>query len=202
MSHIVISTEPHMSTDSNLIPAERIERRILLVRGQKVLLDRDLAELYDVETRVLNQAVRRNIDRFPEDFMFALSREEILRISQTVTSSGQAELKYSKSVLAFTEQGVAMLSGVLNSPRAVEVNIAIMRTFVQLRQWLSTHADLARKLASLERKYDEQFRAVFDVIRELMEPPTPAQKREIGFHTNLPEPASKPKARSRAKVSP
>jgi hypothetical protein len=191
-----------MSTDSNLIPAERIERRILLVRGQKVLLDRDLAELYGVETRVLNQAVRRNIDRFPEDFMFALSREEILRISQTVTSSGQAELKYSKSVLAFTEQGVAMLSGVLNSPRAVEVNIAIMRTFVQLRQWLSTHADLARKLASLERKYDEQFRAVFDAIRELMEPPTPAQKREIGFHTNLPEPASKPKPRSRAKVSP
>jgi hypothetical protein len=202
MSQFVTSSEPDMSTDSNLIPAERIERRILLVRGQKVLLDRDLAELYDVETRVLNQAVRRNINRFPEDFMFALSREEILRISQTVTSSGQAELKYSKSVLAFTEQGVAMLSGVLNSPRAVEVNIAIMRTFVQLRHWLSTHADLARKLASLERKYDEQFRAVFDAIRELMEPPTPAQKREIGFHTNLPEPASKPKARSRAKVSP
>ena len=187
---------------SSSIPVERIERRILLVRGQKVLLDRDLAELYGVETRVLNQAVRRNIDRFPEDFMFALSREEILRISQTVTSSGQAQLKYSKSVLAFTEQGVAMLSGVLNSPRAVEVNIAIMRTFVQLRQWLSTHADLARKLASLERKYDEQFRAVFDAIRELMEPPTPAQKREIGFHTNLPEPASKPKARARAKISP
>lgn len=202
MSQFVTSSEPDMSTDSNLIPAERIERRILFVRGQKVLLDRDLAELYGVETRVLNQAVRRNIDRFPEDFMFALSREEILRISQTVTSSGQAELKYSKSVLAFTEQGVAMLSGVLNSPQAVEVNIAIMRTFVQLRQWLSTHADLARKLASLERKYDEQFRAVFDAIRELMEPPTPAQKREIRFHTNLPEPASKPKARSRAKVSP
>ncbi len=202
MSQPVISLETSMSTDTNFIPAERIERRILLVRGQKVLLDRDLAELYGVETRVLNQAVRRNIGRFPEDFMFALSREEILRISQSVTSSGQAELKYSKSVLAFTEQGVAMLSGVLNSKRAVEVNIAIMRTFVQLRQWLSTHADLARKLASLERKYDEQFRAVFDAIRELMEPTTPTQKREIGFNTNLPEKASKPKSRSRAKISP
>jgi len=191
-----------MNLNSHPIPAERIERRILLVRGQKVLLDRDLAELYGVETRALNQAVRRNIDRFPSDFMFALDRDEILRISQIVTSSGQAELKYSKSVLAFTEQGVAMLSGVLGSARAVEVNIAILRTFVQLRQWLSTHADLARKLAGLEQKYDEQFRAVFDAIRELMEPPTPAQQREIGFHTNLPERASKSKARSRAKVSP
>ena len=191
-----------MNLDTHPIPAERIERRILLVRGQKVLLDRDLAELYGVETRALNQAVRRNIDRFPADFMFALDRDEILRISQFVTSSGTAELKYSKSVLAFTEQGVAMLSGVLGSARAVEVDIAILRTFVQVRQWLSTHADLARKLAGLEQKYDEQFRAVLDAIRELMEPPTPAQQREIGFHTNLPEPASKPRARSRAKVSP
>ena len=168
-----------MSTASNLIPAERIERRILLVRGQKVLLDRDLAGLYGVETRVLNQAVRRNIDRFPEDFMFALSREEILRMSQTVTSSGRAELKYSKSVLAFTEQGVAMLSGILNSPRAVEVNIAIMRTFVQLRQWLSTHADLARKLASLERKYDKQFRAVFEAIEVLVKVVNPGERAPI-----------------------
>ena len=178
-----------MSASSN-IPAERLARRTLLVRGQKVL-DCDLAELYGVETRVLNQAVRRNIDRVPEDFMFTLHREEILRISQSVTPSGQAQLKYSKSVMAFTEQGVAMLSGVLNSPRAVEVNIAIMRIFVQLRQLLSTHTDLARKLASLERKCDEQFRAVFDAIRELMQPPTPAPKREIGFHTHLPNRLSK-----------
>lgn len=189
-------------SESPLIPAERIERRILLVRGQKVLLDRDLASLYGVETRALNQAVRRNIGRFPEDFMFALSREEILRISQSVTSSGQAELKYSKNVLAFTEQGVAMLSGVLASPRAVEVNIAIMRTFVQLRQLLSTHVDLARKLANLERKYDEQFKAVFEAIRELMKPPTAAQKREIGFHTSFSERATKPRSRTRTKVSP
>lgn len=192
-----------MSPASTLFPAERIERRILLLRGQKVLLDRDLAELYGVETRVLNQAVRRNIERFPEDFMFALSREETLRISQTVTSSGRAQLKYSKSVLAFTEQGVAMLSGVLNGPRAVEVNVAIMRTFVQLRQLLLSDVDLARKLASLERKYDEQFRAVFDAIRELMEPVTPAEaRREIGFHTQMPGSATKPKARTKAKVSP
>ena len=172
-----------MGTDSSLVPVQRIERRILLVRGQKVLLDRDLAELYGVETRILNQTVRRNLGRFPDDFMFALTREEILRISQTVTSSGRSHLKFSKSVLAFSEQGVAMLSGVLNSPRAIEVNIAIMRTFVQLRQMLASNVDLARKLVALEQKYDEQFKIVFDAIRELMEPPTPEQKREIGFHT-------------------
>ncbi|MBC8002419.1 MAG: ORF6N domain-containing protein [Opitutaceae bacterium] len=189
-------------SESTLIPAERIERRILFWRGQKVLLDRDLAALYGVETRVLNQAVRRNIRRFPEDFMFALNREEILRISQFVTSSRQAELKYSKNVLAFTEQGVAMLSGILTSPRAVEVNIAIMRAFVQLRQLLSTHADLARKLASLESKYDQQFKVVFEAIRELMKPPTAAQKREIGFHSNLSERATKPRSRTRTKASP
>lgn len=162
----------------DLVPLERIRQTILFVRGQKVILDRDLASLYGVETRVLNQAVKRNRDRFPSDFTFELTRDEIRNISQFVISS--PDLKYSKSVYAFTEQGVAMLSGVLNNPRAVHVNIAIMRTFVQLRQMLASNAGLARKLADLEKKYDAQFKVVFDAIRQLMNPPEPARKR-IGF---------------------
>jgi hypothetical protein len=187
-------------TEISLIPAERIERRILLLRGQKVMLDRDLAELYGVETRVLNQAVRRHAQRFPADFMFELNREEILGISQIVTSSGQAELKYSKSVLAFTEQGVAMLSGILNSARAVEVNIAIMRTFVQLRQMLASHAGLSGRLAALEKKYDARFKMVFDAIRELMSDKKPS-KREIGFHTVMPKPGKDGGATARSRQS-
>lgn len=146
------------------------------------MLDRDLAELYGVETRVLNQAVRRNIDRFPDDFMFALDREEIERISQIVISSAGRKdmLKFSKNVLVFTEQGVAMLSSVLGSKRAVEVNIAIMRTFVKLRQMMATHKDLARKLEELEKKYDGQFQAVFDAIRLLIEVEE-KPKRKIGY---------------------
>lgn len=165
-----------------VIPAERIEQRIFLLREQKVMLDRDLATLYEVETRALNQAVKRNRDRFPADFMFELTRDEIMRISQIVTSS--ADLKYSKRVYAFTEQGVAMLSGILNSPRAIQVNIAIMRTFARIRQLLATHADLARKLDELEKKYDahdEQFRVVFDALRQLMNPPEPPSRKRIGF---------------------
>lgn len=185
-------------SDSSLIPAERIERRILLLRGQRVLLDRDLARLYGVETRVLNQAVRRNGERFPADFMFPLTRAEILGISQSVTSPGEAELKFSRSVLAFTEQGVAMLSGVLHSPRAVLVNIAIMRAFVQLRRMLETNEALARKVDALEAKYDAQFKGVFDAIRRLMAPPAPRPRREIGFHTLLSaRRPSRPKSRNR-----
>jgi hypothetical protein len=170
---------------AEVIPSERIDSRIYLVRGQKVLIDRDLADLYGVETRILNRAVRRNSERFPEDFMFALTRREIERISQIGISSGS--LRFSKNVLVFTEQGVAMLSGLLNSPRAIAVNIGIMRAFVRLRQMIASHADLARKLATLERKYDAQFKVVFDAIRELMSPtPLPAKPpREIGFHTLL-----------------
>src|SRR5713226_6147808 len=129
-----------MPRKNSIIPVVRIERAILLVRGQRVMLDRDLAALYGVETRVLNQAVRRNIERFPDDFMFKLTRDEIMRISQSVTSS---DIKFSKQVYAFTEQGVAMLSSALHSPRAVKVNIHVVRAFVRLRQLLSTHADLA-----------------------------------------------------------
>ena len=142
------------------------------------MLDRDLAELYGVETRVLNQAVSRNRERFPADFMFRLTREEIVGISQFVTSSN---LKFSKRVTAFTEQGVAMLSSVLRSKRAIAVNVQIMRTFVRLRQMLTSNAELARKLEQLEEKYDHQFKVVFDAIRQLMIPPEPKRK-QIGFH--------------------
>jgi len=149
-----------------IIPSERIEKAILLIRGQKVMLDRDLAELYDVQTKVLNQAVKRHANRFPDDFMFQLTREESANLkSQSVTSSsgwgGRRTFPY-----AFTEQGVAMLSSVLNSDRAVEVNIAIVRAFVRLREMLASHADLARKLEELEAKVDEQFRGgLGDAIR-------------------------------------
>src|SRR3990170_4842359 len=165
-----------------LIPTEVIELKIMLIRGQKVMLDRDLAQLYGVETRVLNQAVRRNLDRFPDDFMFSLTREEITRISQFVISSSASleTLKFSKNVMVFTEYGIAMLSSVLNSDRAIEVNILIMRAFVKLREMIASHKDLAKRLDEMEKKYDAQFRVVFDAIRELMIPPD-EDKRKIGF---------------------
>ncbi len=162
-----------------VIPTERITQAILLIRGHKVMLDSDLADLYEVETKVLIQAVKRNIGRFPEDFMFQLTEQELKNLrSQFVTSSwgGRRYPPY-----AFTEQGVAMLSSVLHSDRAVHVNIEIMRAFVRLRQMLASNVELARKLAALERKYDAQFKVVFDAIRELMTPPEPKKKRPIGF---------------------
>lgn len=172
------------NSGAELIPAERIEQTIYLIRGQKMLLDRDLAKLYDVETRVLNQAVGRNKSRFPGDFMFELTREEIRNLSQIVISP---TFKHAPRVLAFTEQGVAMLSGILKSARAVEVNIAIMRTFVKLRRMLESNSELSRRLDKLESKYDEQFRMVFEAIRELMIPPEP-EKRPIGFHVREKSP--------------
>lgn len=147
-----------------------------------MILDEDLAQLYEVETKVLVQAVKRNLDRFPADFMFQLTQNEFdLLRSQSVTSSwgGRRYPPY-----AFTEQGVAMLSSVLRSERAVQVNIAIMRAFVQLRQIISSHADLARKLSALENKYDTQFKVVFEAIRELMISPKPTKKKPIGFVVN------------------
>ena len=160
-----------------LIPVEIIERKIYLIRGHKVMIDRDLAELYGVATRVLNQAVRRNISRFPSDFMFSLTREEIMNLSQIVISS---RIKHAPNVFVFTEQGVAMLSSVLSSERAVQVNIAIMRAFVKLREMIASNKDLARRLDNLEQKYDSQFKVVFDAIRQLMIPPE-TKKRKIGF---------------------
>ncbi len=156
-----------------------LEHRILLLRGQKLLLSSDLAALYEVEARVLNQAVARNRERFPEDFMFALTAEEYANLkSQNVTSSWGGARR--APPYAFTEQGVAMLSSVLRSERAVQVNIAIMRAFVKLREMLASHRELAEKLDLMEQKYDLQFKAVFDAIRELMEPPV-KPRIKIGF---------------------
>ena len=170
---------------TDLIPAERIERAILLIRGHNVILDRDLAVLYDVETRVLVQAVKRNINRFPDDFMFQLSKEELENWrSQFVISNSVEKMGLRWRPYAFTEQGVAMLSSVLRSDRAIEVNIAIMRAFVHLRAIISTHKDLARKLDALERKvgeHDEKFVLVFEAIRQLMAPTPAPPKRRIGF---------------------
>jgi len=163
-----------------LIPVEIIESKIYLIRGHKVMLDSELAELYEVETKVLIQAVKRNVQRFPEDFMFQLNDREFMNLrSQIVTSSsGHGGRRYIPYV--FTEQGVAMLSSVLNSERAVQVNIAIIRAFVKLREMLSTNKDLARKLADMEKKYDSQFKIVFDAIRQLMTTAVP-KKGKIGF---------------------
>lgn len=164
-----------------IVPRETIKENILIIRGHKVMISTHLAELYRVETRVLIQAVKRNIERFPEDFMFSLTRSEIMNLSQFVISS---KLKHAPKVYAFTEQGVAMLSSVLRSKRAIQVNIAIMRAFVKLRKILSTHKELAHKLNQLERKiekHDVEIKAIFDAIRELMAPPKKPRKR-IGFY--------------------
>ena len=169
-----------MPKNQSIIPAEGIEKVIFLIRGQKVILDRDLAKLYGVETRVLNQAVRRNRDRFPDDFMFSLTREEIRNLSQIVISSG---IKHAPNVFAFTEQGVAMLSSVLNSKRAIEVNILIMRAFVRLREAMASSKELARRLDELEKRiasHDEHIRTLFQAIRQLVAAPERPPKR-IGF---------------------
>jgi phage regulator Rha-like protein len=167
-----------------LVPVEIIEKKILLIRGQKVMLDSDLAELYGVETRTLIQAVKRNIDRFPPDFLFQLGQEEFDSLrSQIVISKGKGGRRYFP--YAFTEQGVSMLSSVLRSARAIKVNITIMRVFVRLRQMMATHRALAGKLAELEERiqdHDEQITDIFKAIRQLMVPvPPEARKRKIGF---------------------
>ncbi|UCG81540.1 MAG: ORF6N domain-containing protein [Desulfobacterales bacterium] len=168
-----------MPKQKSLVPVERIEKAILLIRGQKVMLDADLAKLYGVSTKVLNQAVKRNQRRFPADFMFRLTKHEK---KELVTNCDRFhKLKHSTALpRAFTEQGVAMLSSVLRSKRAVQVNIEIMRAFVRLRQMLAAHKDLARKLAALEKKYDDHFKVVFEAIAELMAPPQ-KPKKKIGF---------------------
>jgi len=191
---------------AELVPLEHVERAILIVRGHRVLLDRDLAALYGVEDKQLKQAVRRNKERFPSDFMLLLSSDEVRALrrrsrSQSVTlnaeplelidlsSPARGRLKRGENLkylpYAFTEQGVAMLSTVLRSARAVQVNIEIMRAFVRLRQMLQDHSELAKKVAALEQRYDGQFRAVFDAIRELMAPPVTPTER-IGFRTKVP----------------
>ncbi len=182
----------------SLIPNERIEKRIFLLRGQKVMLSPDLADLYEVAPRALVQAVKRNIKRFPDDFMFQLTWEEasFLRSQSVILKGPGSQRSRSQTVIlkrgqnikylpyAFTEQGVAMLSSVLRSTRAVLVNIEIMRAFVRLREMMGTHKDLVRKLEELEKKYDAQFKVVFDAIRELMKPPERQVKR-IGFQAGI-----------------
>jgi ORF6N domain len=177
-------------SNTNLIPIERIEKSIYLIRGEKVMVDRDLAGLYGVSTKAFNQAVKRHRDRFPPDFMFQLTKDEArewwlavnanrLR-SQFVTLKRGQHLKYRP--YAFTEHGILMLSSVLNSERAIQVNIEIMRAFVKLRQMLSSNAELSRRLDELESKYDRQFKIVFDAIRQLMSPPV-RDRKEIGFRS-------------------
>src|SRR5512146_1048959 len=163
------------------VPAERIEQSIHILRGHRVMLDTDLAELYGVEVKQLKRQVRRNRDRFPSDFLLELSHEEYRALRCQIGSLKRGEhAKYRP--FAFTEQGVAMLSSVLKSKRAIQVNIAIMRAFVQLREMIASNKGLARRLNELEKKYDAQFRVVFEAIRELMEEPEPKSRR-IGFKT-------------------
>jgi hypothetical protein len=175
-----------MPARTAIVPLERIEEAILIFRGQKVLLDSDLALLYGVEVKVLNQAVKRNAARFPTDFCFQLTAQEFALLkslrSQSVTLKRGGHRKFRP--YAFSEQGVAMLSSVLKSPRAVRVNIEIMRAFVRWRQMLAANTELAQRLKELEKKYDSQFKVVFEAIRQLMEKPSDDKAgREIGFHT-------------------
>jgi len=168
-----------MPPTNPLALSDNIATRIHIIRGQKVMLDSDLAELYGVETKYLIKQVSRNADRFPADFTFMLDKKEVTRLRfQIGTSKGRGGRRYRP--YAFTEQGVAMLSGVLRSKRAIQVNILIMRAFVQLRHMISTNDELAEKLESLEMKYDARFRVVFDAIRRLMTPPE-TDRRRIGF---------------------
>jgi len=166
-----------------VVPIGHIERQIYLIRGQKIMLDVHLAKLYGVPTKRLKEQVRRNRQRFPDDFLFELTGEEFLSLRSQIATSKKVRGGTRYLPFAFTEQGVAMLSSVLNSERAIQVNIAVMRTFVKIREFLSTHKDLARKLEDLERKYeshDGHIKAIFEAIRELMKPPVPTRQR-IGF---------------------
>ncbi|PKL15506.1 MAG: DNA-binding protein [Spirochaetae bacterium HGW-Spirochaetae-5] len=165
---------------SEIIPIENIVNKIYIFRGVKVMLDRDLAELYRVETRVLNQAVKRNISRFPADFMFQLDKEEFENWKSQTVMSNHDKMGLRRSPFVFTDYGILMLSGVLNSERAINVNIQIMRTFSKLRQMLSAHEDIKKKIESMEKKYDSQFKIVFDAIRGLITEELKPE-REIGF---------------------
>jgi phage regulator Rha-like protein len=178
-----------------VIPVERIERAILSIRGEKVMLDSDLAELYGVETKVLNQAVKRNLDRFPADFMFQLTAIEVFNLNRSQIVTGSQKHRDPRfPPYAFTEHGALMLANVLNSERAAQTSVQVVRAFVRLRQMLASNAELARKLAALENKYDRQFKVVFDAIRRLMSRPEP-KRREIGFHVKYDD--NKPKAQKR-----
>lgn len=167
-----------MAKAENIVPLERIAARIYLIRGQSVMLDFDLADLYRVETRVLVQALKRNLERFPEDFMFQLSKDELKNWrSQIVMSNPGAKMGLRRQPYAFSEQGVAMLSSVLRSRRAIQVNVAIIRTFVRLRRMLASNEELSRKIV----QHDRQIAALFEQVKRLMEQPEPPKRRAIGF---------------------
>ena len=189
-----------MDDKTQMVQPEQIEQAVLLIRGQRVMMDRDLAALYGVETKSLNRAVQRNLDRFPADFMFQLTADEAeaLRYQFGTLKRGQ---HYKYLPFVFTQEGVSMLSSVLRSPRAVQVNIAIMRVFVRLRETLALHKDLAHKLAQLERKiegHDTSIRTLFDAIRQLMTPPE-KPRREIGFHAIPKDATAQGKAKAKRK---
>ena len=167
-----------MKNNNDIIPAEIIENKIFVIRKRKVIIDTDLAKLYGVSTKAFNQAVKRNIRRFPSDFMFRLNAKESMEMRSQIVTASKRNIRYLP--LAFTEQGIAMLSGVLQSDRAIEMNIMIMRAFVHLREIIFTNKNLAKKLNDMENKYDSQFKIVFDAIRQLMTPPAKPKKR-IGF---------------------
>ncbi len=161
---------------------EKIKDKIYQIRGKRVLLDKDLAELYGVSTKRLNEQVKRNSKRFPGDFMFLLTRKELTNLRSQIATSSWGGRRY--QVRVFTEQGVAMLSTVLNSERAIKVNIQIMRTFVALRRWSISYEGLSHKIEAMEKKYDGQFQIVFTALKKLMEPPPGKSKRRIGFHSD------------------
>ncbi len=168
-----------MSQKPLIVHQELVETKILLIRGLNVMMDKDLAKLYGVETKILIQAVKRNIKRFPKDFMFPLTDQEVAILRSQFVTSRWGGLRYNPH--AFTEQGVAMLSSVLNSERAIQVNIQIIRTFTKLRQLMATHEGLRRKIEEMEKKYDHQFKIIFDAIKQLLEPPKQEPKKRIGF---------------------
>ena len=164
------------------IPVERLETKIYFIRRNKVMFDRDLAELYEVETKILNRAVRRNPDRFPDDFMFQLTKVELENWKYQIGTSNREKMGLRKRPLVFTEQGIAMLSSVLNSERSIQVNIQIMRTFTKIREMLATNKELREKIEKLEKKYDNQFRVVFEAIKRLIATDSKPLS-QIGFRT-------------------
>jgi hypothetical protein len=182
-----------MSSHKSIVPSAFISQKIFFVRGTRVMLDADLARLYGVETKNLNKAVKRNTSRFPFDFMFRLSSKElaVLRFQIGTSKGVRGGRRYAP--YAFTEQGIAMLSSVLHSSRAVQVNVAIMRTFVRLREMLRTHEKLRRKIDAMEKRYDARFQAVFEAIRQMLETPIPA-KKPIGFHAKFEFPPTSAKS--------
>ncbi|MDP8298824.1 MAG: ORF6N domain-containing protein [Candidatus Tantalella remota] len=169
------------STEVEGVTQGVVEGKIFLIRGKKIMLDRDLAALYKVSTKVLKQAVKRNMVRFPEDFMFQLRKDEFESWRSQFVTSNRDKMGLRYRPYAFTEQGVAMLSSILNSKRAILVNIQIIRTFARLREMLATHKELRKKIEIMEAKYDYQFKVVFDAMKELLTPPVKPNRR-IGFH--------------------